>query len=290
MRIAYHLGAHCTDEEKLLRCLLKNRGPLADQGILVPGPSRYRVALRDALVQLRGETADEAFQATLLDQIMDADTADRLVLSWDSFMAFPQWALRRGFYPNGPERLRALTRVFPQIEAEFFLAIRNPAGFVPAMVARQKDRSYEDVIEGTDPLSLRWSELVAQIRSLNPDVALTVWCDEDSPLIWPEVLQAISGHAPGTVLDGADDLLAAIMTPRGLARLKGHLEASPPTDAEARRRTVAGYLQRFAMPEQVETEVDLPGWTQDYVARLTEGYDRDVARIAEIPGVRLITA
>ena len=26
MEIVYHLGAHCTDEERLLRCLLKNRG------------------------------------------------------------------------------------------------------------------------------------------------------------------------------------------------------------------------------------------------------------------------
>ncbi|MCF1709528.1 hypothetical protein L0V05_11945 [Tabrizicola sp. J26] len=290
MRIAYHLGAHCTDEEKLLRCLLKNRGPLAEQGILVPGPSRYRVALRDALVQLKGQPADEAMQAMLLEQIMEADEAERLVLSWDSFMAFPQWAVRRSLYPNGPERLRALTRIFPQIEAEFFLAIRNPAGFLPAMVARQKDRSYEDIIAGTDPLALRWSELITRIRNVNPEVPLTVWCDEDSPLIWPEVLQAISGHAPGTELEGADDLLGTIMTPRGFGRLKAYLEASPPPDAETRRRAVTGYLQRFALPEQIETEVDLPGWTDDYVAHLTEAYDRDVARIVDIPGVRLITA
>lgn len=290
MRIAYHIGAHCTDEEKLLRCLLKNRGPLSEQGILVPGPSRYRVALRDAMVQLKGEFADEAMQASLLEQIMEADAAKRMVLSWDSFMAFPQWALRRSLYPNGPERLRALTRIFPQIETELFLAIRNPAGFLPAMIARQKDRSYEDVVEGTDPLALRWSDLIARIRSVNPEVPLTVWCDEDSPLIWPELLQAISGHAPGTVLEGADDFLATIMTPRGFTRLKAHLGTIPPADIEARRRAVAGYLQRFALPEQVETEVDLPGWTEAYVERLTEGYDRDMERIADIPGVRLITA
>ena len=34
MRIVYHLGAHCTDEERLVRCLLKNRGLLAGQGIV----------------------------------------------------------------------------------------------------------------------------------------------------------------------------------------------------------------------------------------------------------------
>ena len=47
MEIVYHLGAHCTDEERLLRCLLKNRGALSAQGIVVPGPARYRNLLRD---------------------------------------------------------------------------------------------------------------------------------------------------------------------------------------------------------------------------------------------------
>ena len=54
MRIVYHLGAHCTDDERLLRCLLKNRGALAEQGIVVPSPTRYRTLLRDTAVHLQG--------------------------------------------------------------------------------------------------------------------------------------------------------------------------------------------------------------------------------------------
>ena len=47
MRIVYHLGAHCTDEDRLVRCLLKNRATLAEQGIVVPAPTRYRKLLRE---------------------------------------------------------------------------------------------------------------------------------------------------------------------------------------------------------------------------------------------------
>ncbi len=43
MEIVYHLGAHCTDEDRLLRCLLKNRGILAQQGIIVPGPTHIAI-------------------------------------------------------------------------------------------------------------------------------------------------------------------------------------------------------------------------------------------------------
>jgi hypothetical protein len=89
MRIVYHLGAHCTDEERLVRCLLKNRAVLAEQGIVVPSPTRYRKLLRDTAVQLRGATASIETQALILDQIMEEAVADRLILSWDSFLSFP---------------------------------------------------------------------------------------------------------------------------------------------------------------------------------------------------------
>jgi hypothetical protein len=288
MRIVYHLGVHCTDEEKLLRCLLKNRGTLAEQGIVVPGPARYRTLLRDTLATLKGETASEETQALVLDQIMEEAEADRLVLSYDNFLAFPQWALRRSFYPNGPERLRALTRIFPDIEAEFHLAIRNPATFLPALLKKQADRSYEDFIGGIDPMSLRWSDLVGRIAALNPDVPLTVWCDEDTPLLWPELLQALSGHAPGTVLDGSEDFLASLMTPDGTARLRSYLQQHPPANVAQRRKIVTAFLGKFALPDQIETEIDIPGWTADDVAALTAAYDRDTARIAAMPGVTFL--
>ncbi|MGL6208244.1 MAG: hypothetical protein ACRC14_00235, partial [Paracoccaceae bacterium] len=63
MRIIYHLGAICTDEERLLRCLLRNRGPLAEQGIVVPGPNRYRQLLRETVISLKGQAATRDTQA-----------------------------------------------------------------------------------------------------------------------------------------------------------------------------------------------------------------------------------
>ena len=81
MRIVYHLGAHCTDDDRLIRCLLKNRAVLATQGIVVPPPNRYRTLLRDTAIQLKGAVASADTQALVLDQMMDEDAADRLVLS-----------------------------------------------------------------------------------------------------------------------------------------------------------------------------------------------------------------
>ncbi len=288
MQIVYHLGAHCTDEDRLLRCLLRNRAMLADRGIVVPGPARYRKLLRDTAVQLKGQRASIETQALVLEQIMDEDQADRLILSWDSFLSFPQWVLRPGLYPLAGERIRAFKEIFPDIDAEFHMAIRNPATFLPALFEKQKVKSYEDFLNGIDPMFLNWSDVVAQIRSENPDVHLTIWCDEDTPLIWPEVLGAVTGLGDPPPFDGEDELLASIMAPEGLSRMRDYLTRNPPTNASQRKRIVAAFLDKFVLQEKIEIEVSLPGWSAELISNLTANYDADLARIAAIDGIRLI--
>ena len=293
MRIVYHLGAHCTDEDRLLRCLLKNRGALATEGIVVPGPNRYRNLLRDTAISLKGQAASHDTQSLVLDQIMDEDSAERLILSWDSFLSFAPWVLDGALYPAAAERIRAFSQIFPEIEAEFHLGIRNPATFLPALFEKQaadkkRGKSYADFVRGVDIFELRWSDVVEHVLDDNPDVPLTIWCDEDTPLVWPEVLQAVSGHSAGLTLEGADDLVASLMSPEGLERMTAYLATHPTPTPQMRRRVVSAFLDKFALPDRIEMEFDLPGWTEETVAALTESYDADVARIAVMPGVTFI--
>lgn len=290
MRIVYHLGAHCTDEGRLVRCLLKNRAVLAEQGIIVPSPTRYHKLLRDTAMQLRGQVASEDTQALVLEQIMDEPEAQRLILSWSSFLSFPTWALRGSLYAQSGERVRAFTRIFPEIEAEFHLSIRNPATFLPTLQDRVNEKGQEDILTGVDPEAIRWSDAIRQILAHNPGVPLTVWCNEETPLIWPEVLQAVAGHAPGTPLIDDDEVLAMIMTEIGMGRMKAYCAEHPPQSVSQRRRIVTAFLEKFARPDQVEQEIALPGWTTDLVDRLTHNYLEDVERIRRLDGVTLLEA
>ncbi len=288
MRIVYHLGAHCTDEDRLVRCLLKNRAVLAEQGIIVPSPTRYRKLMRDIAVQLRGNAASQDTEAMILDQIMDEASADRLILSWTRFLSHPAFAVGEVLYPDGGERLRAFSLIFPDIEPEFHLAIRNPATFLPDLRQRAQEKGHEDILNGVDPTRLRWSDTVRDIKTANPGVPLTVWCDEDTPLIWPEVLQAVSGHDPATPLEDDDELLALLMTEAGLARYHTYCREHPPQSVAHRRRIVTAFLEKFGRPERLTAEANAPGWTDELVETLTKSYLVDVERIARIPGVRLI--
>lgn len=288
MRIVYHLGAHFTDEERLVKCLQANRELLKAHSISVPPSKSYRALLRETAIRLKGEPATMDEQALILEQIMEEDRADRLILSWESFMSLPAWVLKGTLYPAAGERTRAFTQIFPQIEAEFHLAIRNPATFLPLLYQRLKPDSYEDFLAGADIYALRWSSVIEQILEFNPGAPLSVWCDEDTPLIWPEVLSTVSGLPEGTVLEGDDSLLAALMSGEGMARLNTYLQSHPPQTILQRRRVVSAFLDKFALPERIDMQVEMPGWTEEVVDYLTTLYEQDVMRIAAMPQVDFI--
>ena len=40
MQIIVHTGAHFTDDDRLIKCLLRNKDDFSKRGIAVPGPGR----------------------------------------------------------------------------------------------------------------------------------------------------------------------------------------------------------------------------------------------------------
>ncbi|SPH17455.1 hypothetical protein DEA8626_00977 [Defluviimonas aquaemixtae] len=289
MQIVYHLGAHCTDEDRLVRALMKNRGTLAAAGISVPSPRRYRQLLPRIAKSLAGGPAAPDTQSVILDAVMEADEAERLIFSYDGLLCFPVNVVsERGFYATAPKRTAAYANLFPEARSEFFLALRNPATLIPDLIRRTKDGTYDALMSDTHPLSLRWSHVIRRMLAHVPEIDLTVWCNEDTPLIWPEVLRAVAGLGPEEALEGDFDLLAAIMTEDGLAKLKAYLDGHPPETVEERRRITTEFLAAHARPEELEVEIELPGWTIATVGDVTAAYEADCAEIAEMPGVTFI--
>ncbi len=289
MQIALHLGVHCTDEDRLLKCLLQNSDKLAEEGIVIPETGRYRPVIREALQVLQGDSAPEEMQQTLLDALVDDDDAVRIFLSHDSFLGVPGRAVENNeLYTMVPKRAPRLRDLFASSQVEFFVGLRNPATFIPAAFGRAKEPDFAKFIEGSDPALLRWSDMIARLRQAVPDAPVTVWCNEDTPLIWHDILKRMSGHDEFTLLDGRDDFLGEIMTKTGLVRMQSYLQSHPPQNEMQRRRIVSAFLDKFAMEDALEEEIDVPGWTEEYVDHLSTQYDADVALIGDIPGVTFI--
>jgi len=117
---------------------------------------------------------------------------------------------------------------------------------------------------------------------------LVVWCNEDMPLIFPEVLRHLAGVEADTPLKGEDRLLRTLLTEEGQTALRARL--TPDLDIAARRAATEALLAEFPRPEQLVLDIDLPGWTPELVEEMTEDYRRDVAEIAALPGIEFITA
>lgn len=100
MQLVIHTGAHFSEEERLMKCLLRNKDSFSKKGIAVPGPGKYRRLLKQTLDALRTAPAADGARDVLLDAIMDEEDADRLLLSNAHFFGAPRAAVRgRDFVP-----------------------------------------------------------------------------------------------------------------------------------------------------------------------------------------------
>ncbi len=290
MKISLHLGAHLTDDDRLSRCLIKNRDLLAGQAIAVPGPGKYRELLRAATERLQGARASAETTAALLDDILNMDGAERMVLSSAEFLGPRGWAIRdSALYPQAAEKFSALRNLFPNHPVEAFLAVRNPATFMASLVDVAHDKARERILSTTTPADLRWSAVVNAMRAACPDVPLTIWCDEDTPYLWNDILRAVSAHPDGVTLRHTYDWFAQVMRPEGLELMLNWLEHHPPQTEDQRRRIISAFLDKYFDAEKVDVDLNLPGWTEDMVEVLTELYDQDMDAIRAIEGVRVLT-
>ena len=288
--IVYHLGAPHTDNEQITQSLRKDIELLAEKGVMLRRPRKYRQLLKNMILELKDEAPSIIDQENLLSAIVKNQQVDRLIMSDPRFLGVPAWMLYGGaFYQNAGRNTGRIRDLFPDNPCEFHLGISNPASFIPAVFNAQTDKTYEQFTDGIDLATLRWSDVISQIQEENPDCPITVWCNEDTPIIWPTILREIAGLDPQIRLLGELDVIQEIMSQDGVALLIKYLDERPNLTEVQRRRVRGIFLEKFFLDEAVEEEIDLPDWTDETVDALTEIYDDDIERIERLSGVNFIT-
>ncbi|PJE31382.1 hypothetical protein SAMN06297129_3502 [Pseudooceanicola antarcticus] len=289
MEVVLHAGVHETEADRVVKCLLRNIDRLHAEGVSVPSPGSYRRPLRDALALLSDRAPDPGARQQLLTRVLDGKETDRLILSNENFFCVPKLAVSRGkFYPLAETKMADFREFFSEDHIELFLAIRNPVTYLPAVFAASPHDDFATFLDGTDPLTLRWSELIDRLRLTLPDVELTVWSQEDTPLIWGELLRQLGGLAEGPAMAGEFDILQEIMSGEGIERFVSYLTDHPELSELQRRRAAAAFLDKFALDEAMEEELEGPDWDELTVDLMTELYEDDIEEIAEMPGVRFL--
>ncbi|EBA14458.1 hypothetical protein RSK20926_02277 [Roseobacter sp. SK209-2-6] len=291
MQVIFHCGVHDTEEDRLLTTLQRNEKRFRPVGTVVPDPEKYRGLLREGIAALESNKAEPETAETLWRSILNKKQANRVILSNPHFFGSRRRAVEPNeFYPEAEGRLAALTELFPEDQIQLFIALRNPASLLPVLVQQANPQRQREILAEVDPYELQWSSLLNRLRSIAPQVAITAWCFEDMPLIWGQIIREMSGLGENDRLEGGMDLLATIMTKEGMQRLRHYLGQHPDMDESQRRRVVTAFLDKFARDEEIEEEIDLPGWTDEMVDYLSQQYEEDIRLVEHIPGVTFIAA
>ncbi|WP_333684464.1 hypothetical protein [Pontibaca methylaminivorans] len=286
MEIVFHPGVHHTEEDRLMKSLLRNKDDFHRAGVSVPGPGRYRTLLKETFRALETGPLAEGAREVLLDAILDQDQPRRLVLSNPHFFGSPRLTLDQGrLYPLAAQRMAQMRAAFGPDHILLFMAIRNPAALLPALLGKCPADEVEARLGGRDPRELRWSDVVMRIRDAVPEVAITLWCSEDAPLVWGRILRAFAGLPDDAMVAGETDLLGAIISEAGMTELRSRLRAAP---AAEREEIMAGIMERHALEDRIHEELDLPGWTPLLVEEMSALYEADMERLKRMPDLQII--
>ena len=289
MQLVLHAGAHFTEEDRLLRCLLRNAEAFSRSGVVVPGPGKYRTLLKETVAALQDAPPAPDARDILFDLILDEENADRVILSHMFLFGAPRACVRNGMiYESGPERVAQLASLFLHDEIELCLTLRNPGSLLPALFENAPQEDMESFLRGASPFSVKWSDTLTAIRAAAPTVKITAWCFEDMPLIWAEIIREMAGLEHGEEITGEFDLLSEIMSKDGMRRFLSYLEAHPNMTEIQKRRVMSAFLDKFAIQDAIEEELNAPGWSEADIDAMTEIYEEDMHLVARIPGVTFI--
>ena len=288
LHVAFHVGVHATDGDHLWRSLAQNAAALRAQGCELCENAINEPILNEALATLKGGTASAEMEEVILDALVEGEQTRRLIMSRPSFLGVPSGALSvEGMMPYAGNKMLGLANTLPNAQAEFFMGLKNPVTLINQLVARNPAHN-APLAARHDPMGRRWAPTLRHAVQALRGRRLVVWCHEDMPLIYPEVLRRLAGVEADMPLKGDMRLLDGLLTEAGVQALRAGLV--PDMGSDARRTLIETVLAAHVRPERLRAEITVPDWTPELVAGMTEAYHRDIAEIAALPGVEFIAA
>lgn len=210
MRIILHAGANKTAEDHLLFSLRRNLNPHHQNKIALPLSKNYRRPLRQRKMQSNHTAPDADARDILLDVFLHGELEEcrTLYMGIPGFFGAPKETIQNNtLYPQAISNLVRFVELFPEDQTHLFVALRNPATFILAMMAEAKTDNLNFIMNKSDPRALRWSDLFKSIRERFPALPMTIWCTDDTPFIWGQLMRLVGGFSPSTPMVGSYSLI-----------------------------------------------------------------------------------
>ncbi len=289
MQVVIHAGVAFTDEGQLLDSLVANKGVITQTGAFPLGPRKCRHFERimsDSILK-NLPLADTRDQLRAL--LPDTSGFGRLIVSSEKFFGPIKTALQHGqMYPFAGRRIAYSQEVLEGAEVEVFAGLINPGSFIPKILTAMDPDRARSILDTTDLSCLSWVSMIEDLSDLAPNVKITLWENEDTPLIWGDIVRAMAGLGNDVAIKGEHTLLASLLTEQGKHQLLPLIQQEQSGARLASRDELIALFEDYAQPDQIEEELDLPGWNADIVSAFSELYAQDMAKIRTLPNVRVL--
>lgn len=291
MRISLHIGAHYTRTPRLIGTLKSNARAFGRLKILSPDPDSYRPVLTAALKRLDGLPPIREEEDAILAEILQDNTATQHLI-----MVNENWAGGRNMMFQGGQlytdigpTVSRIVELFSQHDVQISMAIRNPAFLISsALTSSASPLSLKWFLDANDPMNLSWVSPVNDLQKAMPNVPITMWCEEDTPLIWPRIIRQIAGMAEDAPIRSTLAAVAEALQPEGTTRLRAFLRNHSLSTPQQHERAVLAFLDKYANETITNTTCDVPGWTAQTVHDLSLNYEDDIAELSQREGVNFI--
>jgi hypothetical protein len=289
-QVTLHIGVQFSSGRDILLSARANAQLLREQGVFLPPIRKARKTIDETLRRLDGMPPIPEEQTELLTSLTGPGEVRHLVLDDDLRAGSLRDLFNGPALYNGLEtRIAPTAELFSQTQFRLSLALINPAVFLDrALASGNATRTLQSFAETADPTRLSWREMVQRLRRAMPEVPLVLWCDEDAPLIWPQVMRHLFALPQGAILKARLQPLQPLLEPEGLTRLRAYLEKFPPDTHAQYERVILLFLDKYGIEDALSPRCDIPGWDSAKIAEVTARYEDDIVALAQDEGVTLI--
>lgn len=289
MQIILHCGVFSSDTPLLLSALEENCTLELPYKTQVCDPESTRDILRKILRAGRENQLPEDSRDILLEMANVASDTQRVVIANPAMLGTYQDFVAPGqFFPNAVDYVKVVRQIFSNDELAISYAMRNPATLLSSIITGSQSRVANKILSAADPAGLLWSELAHRLSTAFPDIHLTIWYNEDNPVIWRDILSILLDIPENQPVRKVYAPMWKILSEDSMNKFRAYMAKHPGMIASQERRVIATFVEKFADPDALNEEINVDGWTQDYVDMLTAQYEADQAAVAAVPGVRLI--
>ena len=295
MDIHIHLGTHFSGTADLIGSFDACATQLSAAGRYAPPERNLRRTVRGALQSLDGMPPIAEEQEKLLKALLpsgDTGGVTQLLLAEESWVGRTPDAFGADMlYGEIAENAGHVVELFAHNSPKISLSLRNPAVFLHHVYHASNMKQYVGpFLERVAPEEISWLPTIEALRKAAPDAPLTLWCYEDSPLIWPRLMRHLTGLDLCTAAadDKAFGPLTEALEPEGFARFRTYLEKHPPQSDLQFEKIVLAFLDKYAHEAFFDETVDLPGWGSAEIEEVTAGYAEDIDALAEQDGITVL--